>query len=92
MNFNALISILDATSLVREVVDFTKAGVDATGISYNNQTGETLSASVNEETYNDLIKVCLVPNADSVKVYINNIARFKLTGMDLEDVSSFSVS
>lgn len=91
MNFNALISILDATSLVREVVNFTKTEVDA-GISYNNQNGETLSAIVNGETYNDLIKVCLVPNADSVKVYINNIARFKLTGMDLEDVSSFSVS
>lgn len=92
MNFNALITILDATDLTREVVDLSKGGIDGQGISYANYTGETLSATVNEDEYEQLIKVCLAPNGESVKVYINNIARYKLTSMDLEDVSSFSIS
>ena len=90
MDLYELINILDDTDLTREIVDLKSA--DGQGISWSNYTTETLSATVNDEEYLELLKVCLVPKGDVVRVYINNITRFKVTGMDLEDVLSFSIS
>ena len=90
MDLYELINILDDTDLTREIVDLKSA--DGQGISWSNYTTETLSATVNDEEYNELLKVCLVPKGDVVRVYINNITRFKVTGIDLEDVLSFSIS
>ena len=90
MEFNQLVTLLDNTSLTREVTDL--KNYDGYGISYSNLTSENLTATVNEDTYEELIKVCLVPIQESVKIYINNITRFNLNKYDLESVSTFSIS
>ena len=90
MELNQIVTLLDNTSLTREVIDL--KNYDNFAISYSNYTNETLTATVNNTDYEGLIKVCLVPIGQSVKVYINNIARFNLNKYDLESVSSFSIS
>ena len=90
MELNQIVTLLDNTSLTREVIDL--KNYDGYGISYANYTSEEVTATVNGDSYEQLFKVCLVPIGESVKVYINNIARFNLNKYDLESVSSFSIS
>jgi hypothetical protein len=88
MELTALLTILDASDLKREVIGI----LDGDGITYKNDTGETLTATVDGDDYDDLIQVCLFEQSDSVKLYLNSVTRFKLDKFDLEDVSSFSIS
>lgn len=90
MDFNSLLTILDDSELTREVVDLKR--YDGQTISFTNYTDDSLTATVNGTSYEDLLKVCLVEKEDKVKVYINNVARFKLDNIDLENVSTFSIS
>lgn len=88
MEFSNIISILDSSILPRAVVTLN----DGEGISYNNQNGETLSATVNGSEYTDLIKVCLIEKENKVKVYLNTISNYNFNKFDLESVSTFSIS
>jgi len=87
--YNILLK-LDESSLTREVTNLQH--IDRLGISYRNTKSNSRIVTVNGETYTDLIKICLIPKEESVKLYINNISPFKLTNIDTEDVSTFSVS
>ena len=90
MELNALLTILDASDLDRSIVGL-RNGDDRT-VSYVNNTGESLSATVNGTSYSNIFNVCLVNKQDNVMVYLNRVTRFKLESIALESVSTFSIS
>ena len=90
MDFNAIVTLLDGSPLTRESV--TVKNRDDIGVTWRNLTENTLSATVDGTEHTDLIQVCLVNDGESVDIYINDTARWKLTKYDLENVSTFSIS
>lgn len=90
MEFETILDILDSSSLTRESASL--KSYDDFGVTWRNLTGETLSATVNGTTYEDIFNICLVNKEKKVILYINNIGRFNLNKYDLESVSTFSIS
>lgn len=90
MNLISLISILDSSILVREVISF--KSMAEMGTSYHNVGREDITVSINEDDYTNVIRICLVPKGESVIVYLSNYTNTNLHKIDLEDVSSFSIS
>ena len=88
MNLKTLLTTLESTILTRRVTNTPQGEV----ISYYNNTNTPHTITINNNTYNNLIQLCLLSKNDSTYLYINHTLRRNLKKFNISNISSIVIT
>lgn len=82
-----LIEILENSELQRKTVN-SKKGIELT--SYQAES-DGLSVTINEDTHNNLIQICLKHDDTNIYLYVNNTLRRNITKYDISSIETITI-
>ena len=88
MNLETLITTLESSILTRRTVTTNKGHI----ISYWNDTGNTHSVTINGDTINNLVQLCLTTKDNTTYLYVNHSTRRNLTKISVSTISTLSIT